>query len=224
MGIKLILLCKDGESRQAYLKEAHCVGADLDIVADYGDLFQMMITNHYQGVLIDLLTSMKASKDEKGIAQGILEVFPVVQVRWDASSNSISTMSIGNSIGCDNIGEFVKNECQSFTARAIRLHTRKSINFNVTIARDEKMSEQFLERTVTINCSKGGCFFFSAQDWSQQKKAWFVINELKNKTPIVGEIRWTVEWGKAMVIPGFGISFTDIKPYQMAELTNKYQV
>ncbi len=224
MGTKLILLCREGESRNAYLEESHRVGADIDIVADYGELFQKMIGNNYQGVLIDLLTSMKASKDEKGMVQAILEVFPVVQVRWDASSNTISTMSMGNSVGCDTINEFVKNECDPFTARSIRLYTRRSINFNVVIGRDEKMSEQFLERTVTINCSKGGCFFFSTQDWSGQKNVWFVIKELKNKTPIAGEIRWLMGWGKAMVIPGFGISFTDIKPYQMQELTNKYQV
>ena len=98
MSAKLILLCKEGDAREAYLKEAKAIGVEVDVVSTYSELFKTTITNPYQGVMIDLPTSMRASKDEKGIVQEILEVFPIVQVKWDAATNVIRTMSLGKSI------------------------------------------------------------------------------------------------------------------------------
>ena len=86
------------------------------------------------------------------------------------------------------------------------------------------MYDKHIERTVTINCSRGGAFFFSAQDWKDLNTVWFIINELQDKSPIVGKIRWAIAWGKALKIPGIGISFKHINPNQMEELTEKYQV
>jgi hypothetical protein len=97
---------------------------------------------------------------------------------------------------------------------------RKVVHFNVLLSYDEPIGEKALERTVTINISKGGCFLFSGRDWSNTPKAWFIINELQDKTPIAGDIRWTVEWGKQMTIPGIGLSFKHIKPSQLEKLAN----
>ena len=224
MSAKLILLCKEGDAREAYLKEAKAIGVEVDVVSTYSELFKTTITNPYQGVMIDLPTSMRASKDEKGIVQEILEVFPIVQVKWDAATNVIRTMSLGKSISCDTLNEFINKECQEFPARAIRLNTRKIINFNTLISKEETMYDKHIERTVTINCSRGGAFFFSAQDWKDLNTVWFIINELQDKSPIVGKIRWAIAWGKALKIPGIGISFKHINPNQMEELTEKYQV
>jgi hypothetical protein len=50
------------------------------------------------------------------------------------------------------------------------------------------------------------------------------INELQDKTPISGDIRWKMEWGKTMMIPGIGINFKQIKANQREELIDKYSL
>ena len=183
-----------------------------------------MITNPYQGVMIDLIPSMKASREEKGAAQEILDVFPLIQLKLENETGIIRTISFGSSSGSDSLVNFINNECRIFTPRAIRLSVRKSINFTVVMSKEEHMNEKLLERTVTMNASQGGCFLFSSQDWSNTADVWFIINELQDKSPIKGDVRWAVSWGNNMAIPGIGISFNKIKPEQLEELTNKYSL
>jgi hypothetical protein len=224
MSVKLILVCREGEARQAYLNEAKAIGMQIDVVSAYGELFNAMIETPYQGVMVDLITSMKASKEEKGIAQEIIEVFPIIQLKWDDESKVIRTISLSKSQNSDSLADFVSTECEAFSPLAIRLNVRKSIHFNTVICREEKMTEKNIEKTVTINASKGGCFLFSVQDWSRSLQAWIIINELQDKTPISGDIRWKMEWGKTMMIPGIGINFKQIKTNQLEELTDKYSL
>lgn len=224
MSIRLILLCREGQARQAYLNEARKSGVNVDVVATYGDLFRTMTDNPYQGVMIDLVTSMKASKDEKGTAQEILEVFPIVQLRYDNDTSSIFTISFGKTFDSGSLADFITKECQAFLPRELRLNARRALNFNILISRDESFNQNSSERTITINTSKGGCFLFSTQDWSKTTDIWFIINELQDKTPIVGEVRRYVPWGKTMTIPGLGISFKNIKAAQLEELIRKYSI
>ena len=183
-----------------------------------------MITIAYQGVMVDLVTSVKASREEKGIAQEILDVFPLIQLRWDPEANNIYTISSGAAAGSSTLAHFVAHECQPFKPRAIRLTVRKCLNFNILICKQEEMNQANTERSVTINASKEGCFLFSCQDWGNTSEVWFVINELKDKTPILGEIRWRQTWGKTMAIPGIGISIKQITPQQLAQLIEQYSL
>ena len=86
------------------------------------------------------------------------------------------------------------------------------------------MQRDLMERTVTINVSKRGCFLFSAEDGMDGGNVWLTINELEDKTPIVGVVRWSVKWGRAMVMPGIGVAFESITPRQTDELVNKYHL
>jgi hypothetical protein len=224
MAIKLILVCKEGPAKQAYLREASSIGIEVESVATFGDLFKAMITNAYHGVMIDLVTSVKASREEKGIAQEILDVFPLIQLRWDADTNSIHTISTGSTTPGNSLAHFVARECQLFQPRAVRLNVRKNIHFNVLIFRQEDGTQNHPEKSITVNISKNGCFLYSCQDWSGASDVWFVITELTDKTPIQGEIRWRQPWGKTMSIPGIGISITRILPQQLTQLIEQYSV
>jgi len=223
MGVRLILVCKEGPSKEAYLHEANSIGIEVDTVPTFGDLFKAMMTNAYQGVMVDLVTSVRSSREEKGIAQEILDVFPLIQLKWDQETNNIHTLS-GGVASSNALAHFVSRECRTFTPRAIRLNARKEINFNILMSRHEVMNQALIERSVTVNISKGGCFLFSCQDWSNAADVWLVVNELKDKTPIHGEIRWRQAWGTATVIPGIGISIKQITPQQMNQLVQQYSI
>ncbi len=44
------------------------------------------------------------------------------------------------------------------------------------------------------------------------------MNDLKNHTPIMGEVRRRHQWGETMRIPGIGVTFKDIKKCQLEEI------
>jgi hypothetical protein len=219
--MKLILVCKEGAARQAYLNETKALGVEVDAVSSFYEFLQQMYCNPYQGLLIDLVTQMKMSLEEKNVSKEILGFFPTIQLKWHAESGSIKNISYGKTTTCRTLQEFIHMECPSFTPRAVRLNTRKMFHLNVLLSTDESMHEKFLERTVTVNISKSGCFLFSCKDWSNCKNAWFIANELRDKTPIAGNVRWSVEWGKLTMIPGIGISFNHIKQSQIEEWIEK---
>ncbi len=224
MAIRLILVCKEGPARQAYLREATSIGLEVDSVPTFGDLFKSMITTAYHGVMIDLVTSVKASREEKGVVQDILDAFPVIQLKWDPETNNIHTISTGSSMNVNSLAHFVAHECQIFKPRAIRLNVRKTMHFNVLLSRHKDMAQGIAEKSITINLSKSGCFLLSCQDWSDISDIWFVISELTDKRPIPGEIRWRQPWGKAMTMPGFGVSFKSILPGQLIQLMEQYSI
>lgn len=220
MSIKLILVCKEGESRQAYLHYTKALGVDVDFVSSFYEFLQSMIKNPYQGLIIDLVTQMKMTVEEKNVSKEILGFFPTIYLKWYADSGSICHIFPDKTSTYGSLEEFINIECQSFTARAVRLNTREMVHFNVLLSNDESMHEKFLERTVTINISKGGCFLFSGRDWSSYSTAWLIITELQDKTPIEGNVHWSVGWGNQMTIPGIGIGFKYITKSQIEELVD----
>jgi hypothetical protein len=45
--------------------------------------------------MIDLVTQMKMSVEEKNVSKEILGFFPTIQLKWDAESGSIRNISLG---------------------------------------------------------------------------------------------------------------------------------
>ncbi len=219
---KLILVCRDGDARQAYLKEAERAGAEVETVSSYRELFQRTLDTAYQGIMIDLVTGLKASREEKEVVKDVLDSFPVVQLKWEREAGAVRAVSLGKALSNASVKDFIESDCRPFKPRAIRLHPRKDLHFNVLLSMDEAMAEKDLERTVTVNVSKGGCLLFTGRDWTNVRDAWFVIQELKDKTPISGEIRWFLPWGKKMGIPGIGVRFRRMTAEQQKELAEKY--
>ena len=224
MSSKVLLVCKESEAKQAYLRELEATAAEVDAVASFGEVLKDMTDTAYQGVVIDLITSIKASQEKKGLLHEILELFPVLQVRWDGDSRSIRTISSGKASGASSLAEFITVQCEPFTPRTIRNTDRKPLNFNVLIHREELTQRGLPERTVTINVSKRGCFLFSAEDWMDGGNVWLTVSELEDKTPIVGVVRWSIKWGRAMTTPGIGVAFESITPRQTDELADKYHL
>ena len=49
-------------------------------------------------------------------------------------------------------------------------------------------------------------------------KVWMIIKDFDDDTPIKGEVRWRIEWGKAPQIPGIGLKFNKINKYQLGRI------
>jgi hypothetical protein len=218
MNTRVILVSLEGSEKQAYLNAIKPLGVQIDTVSTITELHRALAENLYNGIMIDLVTKIKASKDEKALIHQILELYPVVQLKLEDKSGSIQTLYFGQSTGMGTLEDFIRQECRSFIPRKIRSSPRRKIHFNVILSKNANFSERDIENTVTMDVSEGGCFLYSATNWDAASDAWMTIKELKDATPIRGEVRWQISWGKTMKIPGIGVKFENIGKSQLEEI------
>ena len=166
-------------------------------------------------------TKIKEQREDKELAYGILEQFPLVQLKYDEKTGSIGALYYGQSGESLTLEAFINEECRTFKARRIRSSVRKDINFNVIISKTNDFSDDGAERSITIDISRGGCFIYSTEKWKISDSVMFVIKELADSRPVLGEVRWTKPWGEAMQIPGIGVKFKDIGENQLREICDK---
>ncbi len=221
MGIRIILVSIEGEARQAYLDAVKPFGVQVDTVSSFKELRRLMTENFYNGVMMDLKTKIKEQREDKELAYGILEQFPLVQLKYDEKTGSIGALYYGQSGESRTLETFINEECRTFKARPIRSNVRKEINFNVVISKTGDFLDGRMERTVTIDVSRGGCFIYSTENWKLRNSVIFVVKELADSRPVLGEVRWTKPWGKAMQIPGIGVKFEEIGENQLKEICDK---
>lgn len=224
MDIRVVLVSREGVERDAYLNAIKKLGVRVDTVTSFLGLEKLIIKTPCNGIMVDLITKIKATKQEKELAHELLELFPVVQLRREDKTGIIRTLYFGQCKGGGTIEDFINHECRSFKARGIRSSSRKNLNFNVLLSKNLVFSKKNIERTITTNISKGGCFIYSCEKWEKQSTAWFVIKELTDNTPILSEIKRYAPWGKAMQFPGIGLKYRDIKSGQFKELQDRFHI
>lgn len=216
---KIILASVDGAAKDAYVKILQNFDVQLDVVSSLNDLFKMIQTTPYNGMLIDLITKLKASRRENIIIDEILKQFPVVQLKYDRQTGNIRTLSLNQLKRSKTIDGFVLDDCRKFPARTARLKPRRKINFNVILSTDRQFAKPHLERSVTLDVSDTGCFVISSGNhWKLEHRVWVIFKELKNKAPMTCVIKRVIPWGEAIQIPGIGLTFKKIDSDQSAEL------
>ena len=224
MSMKLILLCGEGDARQAYSKAIESLGVQVDSVSSFSELLKAMSHIPYNGIVFDLTTKIKRTKDEREVPYNILEMFPTIQLTWESKTKGVRTLYYGKSKKAGSMEDFINEVCQPFKSRIIRSYIRQKYNFNVVLSKDSGFLKKYIESTVTIDISMGGCFIYSNTNWERTSNAYFIIKELDDNTPILGEVRWRLLWGKAMRIPGIGIRFKSIKMCQVEELAANFKI
>jgi hypothetical protein len=221
---KVILVCEEAGAQQAYLGVIEPLGGQVDTVSSFRELHEALMGTGYHGVMVDLKTKIQAPRDEKGLIHDILDVFPVVQLKWEGTTGTVQTLYFGQSKGSGSLEDFIIKECGSVEARKIRSSARRNINFNITLSKGGDFSASGTERSITIDVSKGGCFIYSSGHWETHSNVWIIIRELEDDTPILGKVKWRLAWGEAMRIPGIGVKFEDMKKKQIEEIGNKFRI
>lgn len=219
MNIRIILVCNQKEATQIYMNAIGIVSdVKIDTVSSFGDLYTSLKEIPYHGVMIDLATSVSATIAEKELIRRIQNAFPIILLKWENNAGVIRTFSYGKTTENLTLEDFIYKTCGSTQARKFRSNQRKNINFNIILSRDNFFNAKNSVRTITINVSKGGCFIYSVEEWKLSSNVWFIINDLKNTIPIIGEVKQYYEWGKTMRIPGVGVAYKDIKRSQFEEI------
>ncbi|MGA1825918.1 MAG: PilZ domain-containing protein [bacterium] len=221
MKIRLLLVVADDDARMHYQEAINRMGVEYDTVSSLTELFRELIRTPYNGILLDVPTKVKATKDESILVHDLLEAFPVIRLRWDRNEGKIRTLFYGQPKENNTIDHFVNHTCRCFQARSARSNRRVTLYANVILSKTAIFSPEDIVRTITIDVSKEGCFIYSSDAFEHCQKVWFIIKELKDETPLSAEVRWIVEWGKTMRPPGIGVKFLDINTSQ-AEMISSW--
>lgn len=224
MSIRVLLICREGIARQKYLDACKGQDARIDVASSFEGLNKAIVRIPYNGILIDMPTKLITLSKDKERVGTILELYPTARLTFNDKSGQLCVFYSNQTAGNRTLDDFLAQQCRPFTARTIRSDPRRAVVFNVILSKSKNVSYEDDEKTVIMNISKGGCFIFSNHKWEAGSDAWFIIKELTDQTPICGQIKWKVDWGSKMSVPGIGVKFKEIKDSQLKDLCDKSRI
>ena len=217
--VKLLLYVHDSEIGKKYLNTLSLKDVECEVVHSFELFYEQALGHSYSGLLVDIVSSIRASSSDREVLKNLMEVYPSLRLRWDPEHGDIRTLMTGAGAGQKiSIDHFVKTYCLSFHSRALRLQYRKEIHCNVLCSVYGEMPDDSTQRTITLDLSVGGCFLFSTHRVAKGSLLFLRFLELVDNTPIKVEVQWCREWGKSMNVCGFGVRFLEMQPDQREEI------
>jgi hypothetical protein len=216
----ILLICREGKSRQGYQAELDLPGVLLVCVQSLMQFFRREVYCPLNGILVDMPTYLRSTEEEKRLLTDLVAIFPALRLKCNESSGEIRTLPFGSTFsGSTSPAEFVKKYCSSFVQRKIRTCERTLVNMPALLNRTLPVENVSSARTVTSSMSYIGCFLVSFEPWIVGERGWLVLPELKDDTPVPVEIRSIRAWGEYRSLPGMGVKFIDLTESQKAELS-----
>lgn len=215
---KILMVVREAEARAAYEEALQRVGASYDVAHSFKDLLRMSVDNSYSGLLIDVLTLVRSSKEEKNIAYDCLNFYPSLRVKWDARSKSINLGPMEHCPAQDSeatLSYFIENRCRSFTPRSLRRFTRKDTFLSLVLSAGVSPGEGV--KTFTANVSLGGAFVHTTRPLEKKETVWLRFVEMPDAEPVEATVCWRIDWGTCRSIPGVGVMFAPL-PEHRADL------
>lgn len=216
---KILIIAKDLEAGQAYADALREINVAYDIAASFTEMAAMAIHNSYNGLLVDILTLVRSSKEEKVVAYECFNLYPVLRVKWENKKKKINLSPLEQAFSPDTASAlkfFIESRCMPFPARPLRRHSRKSYNLNVLLSPDGEFAEHNTMKTFTLNVSTGGVFVHSSHRFGTGQTVWLKFVEFADHAPIPASVRWFLEWGVSRSIPGLGLRFENLSEAQQA--------
>ncbi len=219
VNVRVLLIVQDDKKRQRYQDLLAQYGVQVFVVSSFLDLSEDICQHTYHGIFLDIQTKMSAIRENRDYVYGLLEKFPVAQLKIDEKTGDVTSFYYNQQPG-DTPLDFIKNRCQNFVPQKIRSDERKDLHLNVRLFKHP--DERRPELTATRNISKGGCFIFSTRRWIEGSDVWIDIHELSDHTLILAQIRKVVSWGQSRHVPGIGVEFKKISESQSEELAQRF--
>lgn len=218
MDRKIIILAPPGATRDLYTSTVLKCGVGADVVSSCQEMFENMAKNAYCGALLDFFAKMKSSSSEKKVLEEISESFPMLIVKNSPDHGGIQAFGFSDVKKGDTLEGFIEKECLTAKPRIIKASERKNLIFNVIISDNPRFSGGFMEKTVTVNVSSGGCFVFSVNERPLDSNIWIIFREIEDKTPIKAVVKEIIPWGLKRRYPGLRLEFESIKENQIKEI------
>ncbi|NTW99913.1 MAG: PilZ domain-containing protein [Geobacteraceae bacterium] len=215
----ILLVCRDGKSRQVYQEELVIPGVSLVCVQTLTEFFCPGVYCPLNGILVDMPTYMCSSEEEKRLLTDLVGHFPALRLKCNESTGEIRTLPFGTAYPGNNPpADFVQKYCVSFAQRRIRAGERSQQHLPALLNLSPPVEILSGVRTVTANISCGGCFLISYEPWIIGNHGWVTFPDLKDTAPIPVEICWIRSWGEYRSLPGMGVRFIDLTESQKGEL------
>ncbi len=174
-------------------------------VSSLGELLSIVRDVPVAGILLELVTSIRSSPEEKEAAHELTRFYPFA--RCKLVGQEIRVIGEGNSL------EAFAERCRQFDSRTLRRETRERKNLAVYLSPDHALDDA--EKCVTIDVSKGGCFVYSSREWKVGDRVW--LRFFRDEVVIPGTVCFWRAWGGNTGIPGIGVRFDVESPSTKAE-------
>ncbi len=222
MEIRVLLIVQDEKSRELYLQAIQQEGIRVYVSPSFTDLSEEICSQTFHGIFLDFATKMKALRRNKGYIYGLLEKFPVCQLKIIEEETGRVKCFYPTGGDISHPLDFIQNECCRFIPSPVRTEPRMAVHLNALIYGHPE--DQNPERSVTVNLSRNGCFLFSSQYREVGSDVWVRFRDFPDETPIQGLIRNRIPWGEFRRIPGIGVEFRKILPSQTQYLESLLQL
>lgn len=219
--IKILIVVRDDEACNAYLGALSEIGVACDVARSFTEMSQLATDNCYNGFLLDILTLVRCSKEEKVVAYECINLFPVLRVKWEARHKKIKLSPLEQAYNPDTesaLRFFIENRCKTFPARSLRRSQRRQINLNLYYSTDPGFPDESTHRSFTINLSTHGLFLYTMRELVPGDTVWIRFLEFSDQTPIPATVRWSQSWGVTRCIPGAGVKFEALTESQVREI------
>lgn len=219
--IRILIVAKDPEAGKAYGTAVSEIGAGYDVASTFEHMASLAMERPYNGLMIDILTLVRCSKEEKVIAYESINIYPVLRVKWEPKQKRISLGPLEQSFSPDLASVlrfFIENRCSAFKGRALRRHNRKMANLNLLFSRHASFPEEETWQAFTVSISRGGIFLHTMQHLEEGEQLWLKFVDQAGEAPIPGTVRWALPWGVSRAIPGVGVKFEALSDEQEQEL------
>ena len=218
---RILIVAKDAEASKAYSDALTELDVACDLAPTFHDMSRFVRDNGYNGLLIDILTLVRSSKEEKVIAYECMNLYPVLRVKWESKHKKMKLSPLEETFSPDAesaLKSFIDNRCRHFAARQLRRHQRKPIHLNALFSPDGTFDAASTSKAFTVNLSAEGFFLHTTQSFEVGQTLWVRFLELADQAPIAATVRWSVEWGRARCIAGLGMQFKKLSEEQAREI------
>ncbi|ACH37746.1 PilZ domain protein [Citrifermentans bemidjiense Bem] len=219
--IRILIVVKDAETASAYVDAVTESGATCDVAHSFQEMSALATDRVYNGIVVDILTLVRCSKEEKVIAYEIINLFPVLRVKWEPRHKKIKLTPLEQSFSPDTdsaLRFFIQTRCKAFPARSLRKEKRKLVNLNLLYCRDNRFLDGEACKSFTINISPTGVFLHTMEEFRVGETIWLRFLEFADQTPVEATVCWSQRWGVTRCVPGAGVKFESLTESQRQDV------
>ncbi len=206
--MQIAIVSRPGSVIDAYRRFLEGHGVTLIHASTIAGLYQTLPDTVISGVMVEIQTVVKATDTEKDLLHTLEGIFPTVKTNWSPADGFRALYHGAGKSGEENLIAFVK-DCRNFKPRALRKSKRHEKRCNVLFWPVDG-SEEAAQRAYTLDISSGGLFVCTCYPPPAESIVWVTLREVDAR-PFQVLVKWMLEWGVAMRIPGFGGSFIEME-------------